>query len=119
MIPYTVGNLAPNSTHFTRGLVKYIPRRGYFRAVPSQNGDKFATSHTPPVVERLYGLVARKLKRRKKPFIHSIGIQTMLQCYTKVALLRNGLYFVGNVRSHGNDFTNNIEQVSFFDVPMF
>ena len=38
--PHMVGKLAPNSTHFTRGLVKYIPGRGSFRAVPSQNGKK-------------------------------------------------------------------------------
>ena len=47
-----VGKLAPNSPHFTRGLVTYIPGRGYFRAVPSQNGDKCATSPTPPIVKR-------------------------------------------------------------------
>ena len=40
MIPYMVGKLGPKSTHFTRGLVKYIPGRGYFRAVPSKNGKK-------------------------------------------------------------------------------
>ena len=33
MIPYMVGKLAPNSSHFTRGLVKCVPGRGYFRAV--------------------------------------------------------------------------------------
>ena len=38
MIPYMVGKLAPNSTHFTRKLVKYIPGRAYFRAVPSKTG---------------------------------------------------------------------------------
>ena len=43
-----VGKLASNSTHSIRGLVKYIPDRGYFRAVPSQNGDKFVTSPPPP-----------------------------------------------------------------------
>ena len=48
-----VGKLALNSTHFTRRLVKYVPGRSYFRAVPFQNGDKFATSPTPPIVERL------------------------------------------------------------------
>ena len=47
------GKLALNSTHFTRGLVKYVPGRGYFRAVSFQNGDKFATSPTPPIVKRL------------------------------------------------------------------
>ena len=52
MIPYTVGKVAPNSTHFTRGLDKYVPGRGYFRAVPSQNGDKIVTFSPPPIVER-------------------------------------------------------------------
>ena len=50
---YMIGKLTPNSPHFTRGLVKYVPGRSYFRAVLSQNGDKFATSPTPPIVERL------------------------------------------------------------------
>ena len=53
MILYIAGKLAPNSPHFTKGLVKYVHGRGYFRAVPSQNGDKHATSPTPPIVERL------------------------------------------------------------------
>ena len=53
MILNMVGKLAPISPHFTRGLVKYVPGMGYFRAVPSQNGDKFATSPTPPIFERL------------------------------------------------------------------
>ena len=48
MIPYTVGKLAPSSSHLTRGLVKYVPGKGYFRAVSSQNGDKFVTSPPPP-----------------------------------------------------------------------
>ena len=47
MIPYMVGKLAPNSSHLTRGLVKYVPGRGYFRAVSSQNGDTFVTSPPP------------------------------------------------------------------------
>ena len=47
MIPYMVGKLAPNSSHLTRGLVKYVPGRSYFRAVPSQNRDKFVTSCPP------------------------------------------------------------------------
>ena len=53
MIIYMIGKLDLNSIHFTRRLVKYFPGRGYFRAVPYQNGDKFATSQTPPTVERL------------------------------------------------------------------
>ena len=58
MTPYMVGKFAPNSSHFTRGLVKYVPGRGCFRAVPSQNGDKFVTSPPPPFVERLNYLAA-------------------------------------------------------------
>ena len=50
---YMVGKLAPNSTHFTSGLVKDVPGRGYFRAIPSQHGDKFATPPPPPIIERL------------------------------------------------------------------
>ena len=37
----------------TRGLVKYVPGRGYFRAVSSQNGDKFVTF--PPSPQSLNG----------------------------------------------------------------
>ena len=47
-IPYMVGKFAPNSWHLTRGLVKYVPTWGYFRAVPSQNEDKFVTSPPSP-----------------------------------------------------------------------
>ena len=47
-IPYMVGKLGPNSSHLTRGLVKYVPGRCYFRAVPSLNGAKYATSPPPP-----------------------------------------------------------------------
>ena len=43
-----VGKLAPNSSHLTRGLVKSVPGRGFFRAVPSENGDKYVTYPTPP-----------------------------------------------------------------------
>ena len=60
MIPYMFSKLGPNPTHSTRGLVKYVPGRGYFRAVPSQNGDKFVTSPTPSIVERV--LTSRSLE---------------------------------------------------------
>ena len=54
MISYMIGKLAPNSSHSTRGLIKYVPGRGYFRAVSSQNGDKIVTSPPPPpIVERI------------------------------------------------------------------
>ena len=48
MILYMVGKLAPNSSHLTRGLVKYVSSRGYFRTVSSQNGDKIITAPAPP-----------------------------------------------------------------------
>ena len=54
MIPYMVGKLAPYSSYSTRGLVKYVPGRGYFRAVSSQNGDKNVTSPSPPIVELVF-----------------------------------------------------------------
>ena len=47
MIPYMVGKLDPNPTHSTRGLIKYVPGRVFFRAVLSQNGDKFVTFSPP------------------------------------------------------------------------
>ena len=54
MIPYMVSKIAPNSLYLTRGLVKYVPGRGYFRAVPSQNGDKYVSSPFPPIVELVF-----------------------------------------------------------------
>ena len=53
MIPYMVSNLAPDSSHLTRRLVKYVPGRGCFPAVSSQNGEKIVTSPPPPIVERV------------------------------------------------------------------
>ena len=58
MIPYMAGKLTPNASEFTRGLVKYVPGKSYFRAVPSQNGDIFVTPPSPsPIVERLFGVL--------------------------------------------------------------
>ena len=57
MIPYIVGKLAPNSSHLTRELVKSVPGRGYFHAVPSQNGDKYVTSPPPPPIVELVFLL--------------------------------------------------------------
>ena len=57
MIPYMVGKLAPISSHSTRGLVKDVLGRGYFRAVSSQNGDKFVISPPPQIVERVLGRI--------------------------------------------------------------
>ena len=51
MIHYMVGKLAPNSSHLTRGLVKHVSGRGYFRTVPSQNVDKILISPPPLIVE--------------------------------------------------------------------
>ena len=53
MIPYMVGKLAPNSSHLTRGLVKSVSGRSYFRAVPPQNGDKHVTPPPPPPIVEL------------------------------------------------------------------
>ena len=53
MIPYMLDKLVPNSSHLTRGFVKYVPGRGYFRAVPSQNWDKHVTSLPPPPIVEL------------------------------------------------------------------
>ena len=64
MISYMVRKLAPNPTHFTRGLVTYVPGRGYFRAVPSQNGDKFVTS--PPPLNRRTGCAIIESERKEK-----------------------------------------------------
>ena len=42
----------PEIDSFHQGLVNNVPGRGYFRVVPTQNGDKFATFPTS-LVERL------------------------------------------------------------------
>ena len=54
MIPYMVGKLAPNLSHLTRGLVRYVPGRGYFRALSSQNGDQYVTSRPPQSLNRSF-----------------------------------------------------------------
>ena len=54
MILYMVGKLAPNPIHSIRGLDKYVPGKGYFRAVPSQNGEKNVTLQ-PPLLQSLNG----------------------------------------------------------------
>ena len=64
MIPDMVDKLAPNRNHSTRGLVKYVPGRGYFRAVPSQDGDKFVTSPPPLIVERVCEQTWYKVQRK-------------------------------------------------------
>ena len=61
MIPYMVGKLVPNPTHHTRGPVKYVPGRGYFGAVPSQNGNKSVTSPPLSIVELVYFVGVRKV----------------------------------------------------------
>ena len=67
MIPYMVGKLAPNSSHLTSGLVQYVPGRGYFRAVPSQNGDKYVTSPPPLIVELVPGSPISQEEDKSKP----------------------------------------------------
>ena len=42
----------PKFIAFDQGVGQICPRsRGYFRAVPSQNGNKYVTSSPPPIVE--------------------------------------------------------------------
>ena len=43
----------PEFNSFHQGVGQISPREGFFRAVPSQNEDKFVTSPRPPIVERL------------------------------------------------------------------
>ena len=48
MIPYMVGKLAPNSSHLTRGLFKYVLGRGYFRDVSLKTGTNMLHPFPPP-----------------------------------------------------------------------
>ena len=75
MIPYMVGKLAPNSTYLTRLLVKYVPGRGYFWAVPSQNEDKFVTSPPSPIVERVLQLHNRASRREVNEGLSFIDVR--------------------------------------------
>ena len=71
MIPYMVGKLAPNSSHLARGLVKYVPGRGFFRAVPSQNEDECVTSPPPPpIVELVYSAALQRPHKTRCDVIH-------------------------------------------------
>ena len=45
----------PEFNSFHQGVGQISPREGLFSCRPPQNGDKFATSPTPPIVERLGG----------------------------------------------------------------
>ena len=46
----------PKFIAFDQGVGQICPRsRGYFRAVPSQNGNKYVTSPPPPIVELVGG----------------------------------------------------------------
>ena len=62
MIPCMVGKLAPSSIHSTRGLVKYVFRRGYFRA---QTGTTFFHPRPPQSLNDSEEIVVyRKVRRR-------------------------------------------------------
>ena len=79
IVPYMVGKLAPNLTHSTKGLVKYVPGRGYFRAVCSQNGDKFVTSPPPPpIVERVGDTTISSPGRSPETPLPGIGLHYRL-----------------------------------------
>ena len=43
-----VGKLAPNSTYSTRGLVRFVPGWGCFRAVPSPKRGQICYIPSPP-----------------------------------------------------------------------
>ena len=47
MILYMVGKLAPNSTHFIRGLIKYVPGGGIFSCRPLPKGGQVCD--IPPI----------------------------------------------------------------------
>ena len=64
-----VGKLAPNSSHLTRGLVKCVPDRDYFRAVSYQNGDRIVTSPPLPIVE----LVCRAVPPTRFPDPYTVA----------------------------------------------
>ena len=74
--------LVPNSTHSTRGLVKYVPDRGYFRAVLSQNGDIFITSPPPPIVERVDGKTKQEWVYKHKQKILPLSLSVYLSRFS-------------------------------------
>ena len=49
----------PELTAFDQGFGQYVPGRGYFRVVSSQNGDKFVTSPPASIVERVGTLACK------------------------------------------------------------
>ena len=49
----------PKFIAFDQGSVKSVPGRGYFRAVPSPNGDKYVTPLPPPIVELFARVMAQ------------------------------------------------------------
>ena len=57
MIPHMVGKLAPNSSHLTRGLVKYVPGRApvgaIFEPFPPKTGTNLLHPRPSPIVERV------------------------------------------------------------------
>ena len=56
MIPYIVGQLAPNSSHLTRGLVNVSPVGAIFVPFPPKTGIFVFTSPPPLIVERVAGV---------------------------------------------------------------
>ena len=64
MIPYMVGKLAPNSSHLTRGVVKSVPGRGYFRTVPLKTGTNML--HPLPPQSLNLSIVREERERKKK-----------------------------------------------------
>ena len=79
IILYMVGKLFPNSTHFKRKLVKYVPWSGCYRAVPSQNGDKFVTSPLPQSLNDSNASEKRRMGQRR------VGVQAMKEASLNTA----------------------------------
>ena len=93
MIPYMFGKLAPNSTHSTRGVV-YVPNRGYFRAIPSQNGDTFVPSPPPSIVERVLYHTSRGCWRMGWPWRRCPENDGSSQLQTALATKRSAEFLV-------------------------
>ena len=82
MLPYIVGKFAPNSSHLTRGLVKYVPGKGFFRAVSSQNGDKYVTCPPPPppIVELVFVVVGADRINERGSVVVGILVKSRYSC---------------------------------------
>ena len=72
MIPYVVGKLAPNSSHLTRGLVKFVPVGTIFVPFPPKTGTNMLHPLPPPIVTTQDG-TAKPISRRETNFSDANG----------------------------------------------